>query len=828
MYIGKILASGCSPSAVLAAAALRRAAPWIVAALGVIAPAAAQGAATQIGADAAVTRACHERLAGAGAAGVDRMRYTASATGLVRARLRARGGDWDVGVFDARTRRSVAGSAAFASNELAEGFVRKGQRLVVQGCRVRGAVASARLSVQVLAVGGAEATSARTGARAAAAGDRVQVVEVATATRGQKRRLQSLDLDLTEHGTERSLEVVLHGADDAARLRGAGFTWKVKIADLGARLQANAAADARYAAATAESGLPSGATSYRRLPDYEYELKQLAMQYPSLVRPITLNHRSWEGRDVSAIEITRNPAAADGKPVFLMMGVHHAREWPSSEHTIEFAYDLVRNYGAAERTTRLVDATRTIVVPVINPDGFNVSREARTGPAARDFSQLDFEMKRKNCRDAVGSCDRRTRLSGVDPNRNYGGLWGGSGASPSTLSDVYRGPGPFSEPEVRNVRELIAARQVVTLITNHTYSNLVLRVPGTIDQGFPLEEPQYKALGAAMTAHNGYSNIPGFGLYDTTGTTEDWSFWSTGGLGFTFEIGPEEFHPPYETGVVAEYLGHPPAAGAGRGGNREAYYEILSATADAALHSVLTGSAPAGSTLTLRKTFQTATSPVCRDTFCTDIGERQFFEDTLRSSMTTSGPSFAWHVNPSTRPEVAGRFGRDAAAAPQATIPLANPAGFPDENVYYPFAGPSLANPYESIPFEVQGPPAVDNGRFTVHIEWANANNDWDVYVLDPSGAIVTQSAAFGDTTEDATLLDPPPGTYTAIIVNYDQVSRTPDDWSGEVRFQSPTPTTIGTKEAWTFTCRTPAGVTATREVIVDRGARVDLGRACG
>ena len=61
-----------------------------------------------------------------------------------------------------------------------------------------------------------------------------------------------------------------------------------------------------------------------------------------------------------------------------------------------------------------------------------------------------------------------------------------------------------------------------------------------------------------MAGHNGYSNIPGYGLYDTTGSTEDWTFWSAGSLGYTFEIGDVDFHPPYETGVVAEYLGRRP------------------------------------------------------------------------------------------------------------------------------------------------------------------------------------------------------------------------------------------------------------------------------
>ena len=65
-----------------------------------------------------------------------------------------------------------------------------------------------------------------------------------------------------------------------------------------------------------------------------------------------------------------------------------------------------------------------------------------------------------------------------------------------------------------------------------------------------------------MTEANGYANWASFQLYDTSGSVEDWSYWNTGGLGFTFEIGPDEFHPPFQNGVVAEYLGLPPADGA--------------------------------------------------------------------------------------------------------------------------------------------------------------------------------------------------------------------------------------------------------------------------
>ncbi|MDP1821472.1 MAG: M14 family metallopeptidase [Acidimicrobiales bacterium] len=654
---------------------------------------------------------------------------------------------------------------------------------------------------------------------------------MSTPTRADKERLQQLGLDLTEHGDADSLEVVLYGEDDDRRLRDAGFTYTVRIGDLAARDAANRQADAQYAAATTASPLPSGRDSYRHLADYERELAELAKDHPTLARPITLNHRSWEGRSITGIEITREPDAEDGKPVFLMLGAHHAREWPSAEHSIEFAYDLIRGYGHDARTTALVDTTRTIVIPVVNPDGFVVSREARPGAASQEFSKHDFEMKRKNCRDVVGACDRRTRLSGVDLNRNYGGLWGGSGASPSVSSDVYRGPAPFSEPEVQGIRELIASRQVAVLVSNHTYSNLILRVPGTIAQGFPQEEPQAAALGEQMASRNGYDSIPGFGLYDTTGSTEDWSFWTAGALSYTFEIGPSEFHPPYETGVVAEYLGLSPAAGAGGGGNRAAYFDALEATANSSLHAVLTGTAPSGSRLSLTKTFETATSPVCADDFCNHVGEAQTFEDTLTSEMVTAGGAFTWHVNPSTRPIVAGRHGREPLAPAQPTITMVNdPAVVPEENIHYPWSPtPSRIDPpYETFQFEVKDPPTADNERVGVHIEWSDPATDWDLYLLDAAGELVTASALWGDNDEDVTLFDPAPGVYTAVVVSYDQADRTFDDWSGEVTFTGPSPATSGAEEAWLFRCETSDGVVVVGEIVVDRGQTVDLGQACG
>ena len=103
-----------------------------------------------------------------------------------------------------------------------------------------------------------------------------------------------------------------------------------------------------------------------------------------------------------------------------------------------------------------------------------------------------------------------------------------------------------------------------------------------------------------MTAENGYANELSYQLYDTTGTTEDWSYYATGGLGFTFEIGKASeqntlvgvgFHPVYPVGVIGEYYGKYP----GGGGNREAYFKALESTVNAERHSRLAGRLAPGS-----------------------------------------------------------------------------------------------------------------------------------------------------------------------------------------------------------------------------------------
>src|SRR3989337_696585 len=117
---------------------------------------------------------------------------------------------------------------------------------------------------------------------------------------------------------------------------------------------------------------------------------------------------------------------------------------------MEFAYDLVQNYGSNTRITNLLNRSRVVVVPVVNVDGFDLSRtdggvvdlrEADNGGTATILGTPGNAYKRKNCRivdgqdTPDGTCRAGSATSpggfgiGTDPNRNYGGFLGGPGDS---------------------------------------------------------------------------------------------------------------------------------------------------------------------------------------------------------------------------------------------------------------------------------------------------------------------------------------------------------------------------------------------------------------
>ena len=615
---------------------------------------------------------------------VTRRALVAPLSGAVSLRLQgAKGSDWDVAVLDRTTKRVINGAVSPNADEVLTALVTKGQKLAVQACRQRGK-GGATLTVGWLKI----RTEPQQGAT------RMARVDMRPAF--AQERLAALGLDTADHPTPDHWDVVLYGDGDEAKLRASGLAYRIVVADLAARDRADRRADRRASRPGARSlkqaaAMPSGRTSYRTLPEINQELTDLAAAHPDLVRLFELPGRSLEGRPILGIEIAKGVKAPDdGRPVYVQVGTHHAREWPANEATLEFGYQLINGYGTDPRATAIVDRARTYVIPVLNVDGFDTTIQAEglapggnyadpnpSGGASGSQANGSGAYKRKNCRPAdpavpvvPGACLARAfgpgplPDEGVDLNRNYPVEWGGPGSNTDPSSLTYHGPSAASEPETQAMMAFLRARQPAVLITNHTFAGLILRPPGTNKSGPVPDEQRLRGIGDRFALQTGYLSQFSYQLYDTTGTTDDYVYDGLGGFSYTPEIGTPAFHSAYST-VIDQYDGIPELdpygdpTGRIRGGLREAYLEVgeavIGADKDAAgrplppIWGLITGSAPAGRTLRITKPFSYRTSDRPDD----DAVQYpvQTINETRSSTMVVpAGGTYAWHVNPSRQP----------------------------------------------------------------------------------------------------------------------------------------------------------------------------------
>ena len=802
-----------------------------VAALLALAPAASAEVLVDEQLDAAGTRAsaCSARLGGSGTAARS---FSSPVLGYLRAELTGGDGDWDLTLFSDRTGEPVAGGAGIGPDEVATGFAFPGERLTAQVCRRSGASGSPSLKI-----GLTEITDGPSPAPS--------LVRVATDSEADLAKLQATGIDVSHSVGPGFADVVAYGKPDLEQITRIGLPYTVRTENLSRQSREDRrqelAADDRSTLAAGD-GFPSGRSdTYRRLFDYEEELKALAEEYPNLVRLFTLPEKTYEGREVIGIEITRNAGVRNGKPTFMQMGLHHAREWPSGEHAIEWAYEILNGFENGDRrATKLLRKTRTVIVPVVNPDGFNASREAGELQGAGGGRESDgdtvetanivshpVEYRRKNCRflddSEGGSCvqpDVGLAAAGVDPNRNYGGLWGGPGASSDPTAADYRGPGPFSEPESRNIQHYLSRNQVTAYLSNHTFTGLWLRPPGVASFGDSIDEMVMKRLGAKATAENGYANIQGFQLYDTTGTTEDWGYGTAGAIGYTPEIGALGFHPPYAV-TVAEWTGDS-AEFEAEGGNREAYYQTAEFVRKQRSHAVIKGKGPKRGRVILKKKFVTETSPVL-DFDGGTPGEILTFEDRLRTvARIRKRGRFRYVINPSTRPVVALAKGEKDAGPPS------DPESFAgDATTTTPCADAATedASCFNDHPFTVPDEPGKSNAEALVRIEWATEASDWDMTIYrdtDGDGTSVGETEAVGasasgpTTSEQATVAGLEPGAkYVIRVVNFAAA----EPYDGSITYLPPPPFEPAQKERWKLVVKNRKGkVVNRRSLYIERG----------
>ena len=109
----------------------------------------------------------------------------------------------------------------------------------------------------------------------------------------------------------------------------------------------------------------------------------------------------------------------------------------------------------------LIDFYDFYILPVANPDGYEFS-----------FTSNRLWRKNRARNSLLPLCD------GVDLNRNFGYHWADaktlspSGGSHLTCVDSYAGPGPFSEPENRNIAHFVSSIRQNVVVSVYSYSEI--------------------------------------------------------------------------------------------------------------------------------------------------------------------------------------------------------------------------------------------------------------------------------------------------------------------------------------------------------------------
>jgi carboxypeptidase T len=403
--------------------------------------------------------------------------------------------------------------------------------------------------------------------------------------------LSTWDLDLKQRAARKEDEnrFVIPGiltAKEITKLEAAGYRINV-IDDLSVAAderRREVSAINRFAEAKRVSDMAARSVEgYMTAQEVEEAMANLSDQHPGLATLIELPNRTWEDRLSHAVCL--GDLQDTQRPAILFTGSMHAREWGGSDICTSFLINLLNayetnsalQYGGTvfsfDQIQGIFEDLNIFVFPDVNPDG-------------KHHSQTVFPMWRKN---RNPNSDADPRYPGVDLNRNFDFLWtSGIGTSANPATNIYKGEGPFSEPETRNVRYLLDTHAAIGYYVDiHSYSELILYSWGdddnqSIDRDQTFFNPEYDgtrgeledltyreyispmdqivAVGlarrmntalAAVRGGRGYTVQESSGLYPTTATSTDYAFGS--GFeenqgrkiqGWTIEFG-KEFIPPY-------------------------------------------------------------------------------------------------------------------------------------------------------------------------------------------------------------------------------------------------------------------------------------------
>jgi hypothetical protein len=343
--------------------------------------------------------------------------------------------------------------------------------------------------------------------------DRCILIKVQVADRDDVATLANMGLDIWEY-SEGGL-IIRVTDDERNQIREAGFTVETITEDV-----------YEYTEKISKEQISMFAEpTSAKYHSYAEVIDELIALEDSGVAKTYIIGSTHEGRDIWAVKISDNPSEDEQEPGAVFLGCHHAREWISVEVPLYIAQYLIDNYASDTDVKHLIDNCEIWIVPVVNPDGYEYSRNVD-------------RMWRKNRR------ENGDGTFGVDLNRNYDSMWGTVDAPARTSAETYPGPSPFSELETQAVRDLVLKYDFRILMSYHSFWQAIY-YPWAYTWEPPPDGPMFRDMTSSMieliyhTSGATYTNwldMPD--TYLLSGDTGDWSYGELGIYSFGIELRP--------------------------------------------------------------------------------------------------------------------------------------------------------------------------------------------------------------------------------------------------------------------------------------------------
>lgn len=178
----------------------------------------------------------------------------------------------------------------------------------------------------------------------------------------------------------------------------------------------------------------------KQYPDYDAyvdRMRKLEAQNPGLAKVVEIG-KSVQGRAIQSLCIGHGPIGVG------ISALLHAREWATGEPTLEAVETVLKD------RPDLLDKLTIHVVPVANPDGYELSRGV------------------------LGN--QRGNVNGVDINRNMPTNWGPNENTSKAHCDEYGGIGdaPLSEPESQALAGLVKKDGMKGWMDIHSHGEMLL------------------------------------------------------------------------------------------------------------------------------------------------------------------------------------------------------------------------------------------------------------------------------------------------------------------------------------------------------------------